>query len=56
MLLIRDRDTGVTLAVARSGSIDLSFFGAPDKLDILASDGVASVRYRVDAAAGVLVR
>jgi hypothetical protein len=56
MLLIRDRESGVTLGVARTGSIDLSLFGAPGQLDILASDGVTSVRYRIDAAAGVLVR
>jgi uncharacterized protein YjdB len=56
MLMIRDRESGVTLGVARTGAIDLSLFGAPEKLDILASDGVTSVRYRIDAAAGVLVR
>jgi uncharacterized protein YjdB len=56
MVMVRDRDTGITLAVARNGSLDLSLLGPVDRLEVLASDGVVSTRYRVDAAAGGLKR
>ncbi|MCU0648712.1 MAG: Ig-like domain-containing protein [Gemmatimonadaceae bacterium] len=54
MLVVRDRESGMTLAVARSGALDLSTFGPPDRLEVLLSDGVTSATYRVDAVAGGL--
>lgn len=54
LVMVRDRMTGTTLAIARSGALDLSGFGLLDRLEVLASDGVTSTTYRVDGAAGVL--
>jgi hypothetical protein len=56
MVVVRDRETGTTLAIARTGTLDLSALGSPDRLEVMASDGVTSTSYRVDAAAGVLRR
>jgi hypothetical protein len=53
-VMVRDRTTGEVIALARNGSLDLSQFGAPEKLDLLISDGVKSTRATVDPISGAL--
>jgi hypothetical protein len=51
-MMVRDRATGEILAFARNGTLDLSQFGADDRVDLLVSDGVKSARVQVNAATG----
>jgi hypothetical protein len=55
-IMVRDRTTGDVVALVRNGSLDLSQFGAPDKLDLLISDGVKSTRATVDPISGAIRR
>jgi hypothetical protein len=50
--MVRDRATGEVLGFARSGTLDLSQFGADDRVELLVSDGVKSARVQVNAATG----
>lgn len=52
-MMVRDRTTGEVLAFARNGTLDLSQFGADDRVDLLVSDGVKSARVQVNATTGV---
>ncbi len=53
-IMVRDRRTGDVLALARNGSLDLSQFGAPDRLDLLISDGVKSAKATIDPFTGAI--
>ncbi|MEQ1691932.1 MAG: hypothetical protein ABMA00_11640 [Gemmatimonas sp.] len=47
-VMVRDRVSGDVLAILRRGTADLSQFGAPDRVELLLSDGgmLASSRMR----------
>jgi uncharacterized protein YjdB len=51
-VMVRERATGTVLALSRSGEIDLSQFGALDRLEVLASNGTRSTTLRYDARTG----
>ncbi len=53
-IMVRDRRTGDVLALVRNGSLDLSQFGAPDRLDLLISDGVKSAKATINPLTGAL--
>lgn len=53
-VMVRDRLSGDVLALVRDGSLDLSQFGAPERLDIHISDGTGSVKLIVDPFTGAL--
>lgn len=53
-VMVRDRRTGEVLAIVRNGTLDLSQFGTPDRVDVLLSDGVKSARVRIDPLTGAL--
>ena len=53
-VMVRDRTTGEVVAIVRNGSLDLSQFGALDKLELLISDGVKSTRATVDPISGAI--
>ncbi len=53
-IMVRDRRTGDVLAIVRNGELDLSQFGAPDRLELLMSDGVKSARATIDPFTGAI--
>jgi hypothetical protein len=55
-VMVRDRVTGEVIALVRAGTLDLSQFGALDRLDLHVSDGTKSTRLTIDAATGALRR
>lgn len=55
-LMVRDRVTGTVLGLSHSGELELSQFGAADRLELLASDGTRSTTVRYDAAAGRILK
>ncbi len=53
-IMVRDRRTGDVLALVRNGSLDLSQFGAPERLDLLISDGVKSAKATINPLTGAI--
>ncbi len=53
-IMVRERSTGEVLAFVRNGSLDLSQFGAPDRVELLISDGVKSSRAFIDPISGAI--
>ncbi len=53
-IMVRDRRNGDVLAIVRNGTLDLSQFGAPDRLELLLSDGVKSAKATVDPLTGAI--
>jgi uncharacterized protein YjdB len=53
-IMVRDRRTGDVLAILRNGAFDLSPFGAPDRLELLMSDGVKSAKATIDPITGAI--
>jgi uncharacterized protein YjdB len=56
MVLVRNPSTGEVLAVSRSGALDLAGLAGVPEVELLISDGVASVRQRVNVATGAIIR
>lgn len=55
-VMVRDRTTGEVIALGRTGTLDLSQFGAIERLDLHVSDGTKSARLVIDATTGALRR
>ena len=53
-VMVRDRVTGEVLALLRNGTTELSQFGAPDRLELLMSDGIKSTRATLDPITGAI--
>ena len=53
-VMVRDRRSGEVVALVRSGTLDLSQFGGPDRVELHLSDGVKSTRVGVDPATGAI--
>jgi hypothetical protein len=53
-VMVRDRVNGEVLAILRTGTADLSQFGAPDRVELLLSDGVKSARVSLDPITGAI--
>jgi len=56
MILVRNPDTREVIGVSRQGSLDLSDFGNTPEVELLVSDGVSSIRQRVNVATGAIIR
>ncbi|HEY0930140.1 MAG TPA: Ig-like domain-containing protein [Gemmatimonas sp.] len=55
-VMVRNRATGEVVALARTGTLDLTQFGSLAGLDLHVSDGTKSTRLVIDAATGALRR
>ena len=53
-VMVRDRVSGEVLAILRNGTAELSQLGAPDRLELLLSDGVKSSRAILDPITGAI--
>ena len=55
-VMVRDRISGEVLAIMRNGTLELSQFGDPDRVELLLSDGVKSSRVAIDPITGAIRR
>jgi len=53
-VMIRDQNTGEVVGLLRNGAVDLSQFGSPERLELLLSDGVKSVRALINPITGAI--
>lgn len=56
MVLVRNPGTGEIIGVSRGGAVNLSDFSSMPEVELVVSDGVVSVRQRVNTATGAIIR
>jgi hypothetical protein len=56
MILVRDPQTGEIVGVSRTGTLDITNLGSGSEVELLVSDGVTSIKRRVNTANGAILR